>query len=54
MNFVKKIRKGFLLAVMAMAFALAAKGQVIVISGDAFRNPESQVKIKLVETVVKI
>lgn len=45
--------KRLFLAVMAMAFALAAKGQVIVISGDAFRNPESQVKIKLVDSLTQ-
>ena len=45
--------KRLFLAVMAMAFALAANGQVIVISGDAFRNPESQVKIKLVDSLTQ-
>lgn len=36
-----------------MAFAMAAKGQVIVISGDVYRNPESQVKIKLVDSLTQ-
>lgn len=47
------IMKRLLLAVVALGFAVAAKAQVIVISGDAFRNPESQVKIKLVDSLTQ-
>ena len=43
--------KRFLLWVLAVAFSMAARAQVIVISGDVFRNPESQVKIKLVDSL---
>ena len=45
--------KRLLLAVVALGLAVAAKAQVIVISGDVYRNPESQVKIKLVDSLTQ-
>ena len=46
------MRKLFLV-LLAMAFAVVAKGQVIVISGDVFSNTESQVKIRLVDSLTQ-